>query len=112
MLWGGECYKVYSLLPLSGVRKWGFWLILFLHPPLSHRPFLLTTTSQFQSMTVYVLQERSFFRFLSVMDSDLANRARLQECDFWGGTFHSACYPRKPRGGSIELDTKALAIRQ
>lgn len=58
-------------------------------------------------MTVDVLQKPSFFRFLSAIDSDLANRARLQSCNFCGGTLHSACYRRKPRGGSFELGATA-----
>jgi len=63
-------------------------------------------------MTVNVLQKPSFFRFLSAIDSDLASRARLQGCSFCGGTLHSACYPRKPRGWSVELETTAPTIRQ
>lgn len=38
--------------------------------------------------------------------------ARIQGCGFCGGALHSACYPRKPRGGSIELETTAPTIRQ
>ena len=56
-------------------------------------------------MTINVLQTPRFFQFLSAIDSDLASRARLQGCSFCGGTLHSACYPRKPRGGSVELET-------
>lgn len=63
-------------------------------------------------MTPNVLQQRSFFQFLSAIDSDLASRARMQGCSFCGGALHSACYPRKPRGGSVELDTTAPITRQ
>ena len=63
-------------------------------------------------MTVNVLQKPSFFRFLSAIDSDLASRARLQGCSFCGGTLHSACYPRKPRGGSVEFEATASTMRQ
>ena len=63
-------------------------------------------------MTSHALQNPSFFRFLSIIDSDLASRARLQGCSFCGGTLHSACYPRKPRGGSVEFEATAPKIRQ
>ena len=63
-------------------------------------------------MTSHALQNPSFFRFLSIIDSDLASRARLQGCSFCGGVFQSACYPRKPRGWSVELETTAPTIRQ
>jgi hypothetical protein len=63
-------------------------------------------------MTVNVLQKPSFFRFLSAIDSDLASRARLQCCSFCGGVLHSACYPCKPRGGSVELEATAPTMRQ
>ena len=63
-------------------------------------------------MTVNVLQKPSLFRFLSAIDSDLASRARLQGCSFCGGTLHSACYPRKPRGGSVEFEATAPTMRQ
>ena len=63
-------------------------------------------------MTVNVLQKSSFFRFLSAIDSDLASRARLQGCSFCGCPLHSACYPRKPRGGSMEFEATAPTMRQ
>jgi hypothetical protein len=63
-------------------------------------------------MTSHALQNPGFFRFLSIIDSDLASRARLQGCSFCGGTLHSACYPRKPRGGSVEFEATAPKIRQ
>jgi hypothetical protein len=62
-------------------------------------------------MTINVLHKPSFFQFLSAIDSDLASRARLQGCSFCGGTLHSACYPRKPRG-SVEVETTAETTRQ
>ena len=67
---------------------------------------------QDQTMTNNVLQKPSFFRFLSAIDSDLASRVRLQGCSFCGGVLHSACYPRKPRSGSVELETTAPTMRQ
>ena len=66
---------------------------------------------QNQTMTNNVLQKPSFFRFLSAIDSDLASRAQLQGCSFCGGTLHSACYPRKPRGGSVEFEATAPTLR-
>lgn len=63
-------------------------------------------------MTANALQQRSFFRFLSAIDSDLANRVRMEGCSFCGSVLHSACYPRKPRGGSVDLDTTTPTTRQ
>ena len=63
-------------------------------------------------MTANALQHPSYFQFLVAIDSDLASRARMQGCSFCGGTLHSACYPRKPRGGSVELATTAATTRQ
>jgi hypothetical protein len=55
-------------------------------------------------MNVNAFQHPGFFQFLAAIDSDLASRARMLGCSFCGGTLHSACYPRKPRGGSVELE--------
>ena len=63
-------------------------------------------------MTSNILQQPSFFQFLAAIDSDLASRARMKGCSFCGGALHSACYPRKPRGGSVELETTAATTRQ
>ena len=63
-------------------------------------------------MIANVIQEPSFFQFLAAIDADLASRVRLQGCSFCGGVLHSACYPRKPRSGSVELETTAPTMRQ
>ena len=54
----------------------------------------------------------AFFQFLAAIDSHLASRTRMQGCSFCGGVLHSACYPHKPRGGSVELETTAPTMRQ
>lgn len=53
-------------------------------------------------MTANTFQKPGFFQFLAAIDTDLASRARMQGCRFCGGALHSACYPRKPRGGAVE----------
>jgi hypothetical protein len=63
-------------------------------------------------MTIHALQNPRFFRYLSAIDSDLASRVRLRGCSFCGGVLHSACYPRKLRSGSVELETMAPTMRQ
>lgn len=63
-------------------------------------------------MTANALQQPSLFQFLAAIDSDLASRARMQGCSFCGGALHSACYPRKPRGGSMELEPAGATTRQ
>jgi hypothetical protein len=44
----------------------------------------------------------SFWSFLFTIDQDLGETARKQGCPC-GGRLHSANYPRKPRGTSVEL---------
>jgi hypothetical protein len=63
-------------------------------------------------MIANVIQEPSFFQFLAAIDADLASRTRIRGCGFCGGVLHSACYPRKPRGGSVELETTTPTMRQ
>jgi len=63
-------------------------------------------------MTIHALQNPSFFWFLSAIDADLASRTRIRGCGFCGGVLHSACYPRKRRGGSVELETTTPTMRQ
>lgn len=46
-----------------------------------------------------VLADRSFFRFLTTCDADLAEAARSGGCPRCRGRLHRAVYPRKPRGG-------------
>ena len=58
------------------------------------------------------LQQPGFFQFLQAIDSDLANQARLKGCNFCGGILHSACYPRKPRGGSMDPNAISATTRQ
>ena len=52
-------------------------------------------------MTVNTFEQPGFLQFLAAIDTDLASRARMQGCRFCGGALHSACYPRKPRGGAV-----------
>jgi hypothetical protein len=52
-------------------------------------------------MTVNTFEQTGFLQFLAAIDTDLASRARMQGCRFCGGALHSACYPRKPRGGAV-----------
>ena len=49
-----------------------------------------------------LLRDTRFFELLTVLDSDLADQARLQGCPC-GGRLHQAHYPRKPRGGPADL---------
>jgi hypothetical protein len=46
-------------------------------------------------------QNPNFYQLLLRIDQDYAGQARAQGCHC-GGTLHSACYPRKPRGISCE----------
>lgn len=45
-----------------------------------------------------LLQDPAFFRFLSLIDAELAEEARLGRCPRCGGSLHVADFPRKPRG--------------
>ncbi len=47
-------------------------------------------------------QRASFWSFLFTIDQDLAETTRKQGCPC-GGRLHSANYPRKPRGTSIQF---------
>lgn len=49
-----------------------------------------------------LLRDTSFFELLYDLDCDLAEEARAQGCPC-GGRLHQAHYPRKPRGGPVEL---------
>ena len=71
-----------------------------------------STTSQDLSMIANVIQEPSPFQFLTAIEADLACRTRLRGSGFCGDVPHRACYPRKPRGGSVELETKIPTMRQ
>lgn len=72
----------------------------------------LSTTSQDISMIANVIQEPRFFQFLAAIDSDLVSRTRMQGCSFCGDVLHSACYPLKPQGRSVELETTAPTMRK
>ncbi len=50
-----------------------------------------------------LLRDSSFFELLLRMDEDLGAEVRQGGCPFCGGVLHSARYPRKPRGGPVEL---------
>ena len=45
-----------------------------------------------------LLQDPSFFRFLSHIDAELAEKAREGRCPRCNGPLHVADFPRKPRG--------------
>lgn len=48
------------------------------------------------------MSEASFYDFLERIDEDLAEAARQQGCEC-AGVLHRASYPRKPRGGPLDL---------
>jgi hypothetical protein len=48
------------------------------------------------------MTDARLYRVLQQIDEDLAARARAAGCPC-GGVLHSACYPRKPRGGPADL---------
>jgi hypothetical protein len=50
-----------------------------------------------------LLADATFHQLLLACDADLAEAARAGRCALCGGTLHSACYPRKPRGRSCRL---------
>jgi hypothetical protein len=50
-----------------------------------------------------LLGDASFYEQLLRFDEDLAEQARASGCPC-GGRLHSAKYPRKPRGGPVDLD--------
>jgi hypothetical protein len=45
-----------------------------------------------------VLQDPTFFRFLSKIDREFAAATRAERCAGCGGPLHVSDYPRKPRG--------------
>lgn len=55
-------------------------------------------------MYLSVLQDSRLYAFLMQVDRDLASRAQQSKCRFCGGTLHSACYLRKPRGLPAGVD--------
>ena len=50
-----------------------------------------------------LLADATFHQLLLACDGDLADMARAGRCGLCGGTLHSACYPRKPRGRPCRL---------
>jgi hypothetical protein len=50
-----------------------------------------------------LLADATFHQLLLAFDADLADAARAERCALCGGTLHSACYPRKPRGRLCRL---------
>ena len=50
-----------------------------------------------------LLQSEAFFAFLLKCDQDIARVARQGGCPLCGGPLHQANFPRKPRGGAIEI---------
>ncbi|HUJ36818.1 MAG TPA: hypothetical protein VLW88_03975 [Hyphomicrobium sp.] len=50
-----------------------------------------------------LLADATFHQLLLACDADLAEAARAGRCALCGGTLHSACYPRKPRGRPCRL---------
>jgi hypothetical protein len=50
-----------------------------------------------------LLADATFHQPLLACDGDLAVMARAGRCGLCGGTLHSACYPRKPRGRPCRL---------
>jgi hypothetical protein len=49
------------------------------------------------------LADARLYEMLADIDADLAETARRAGCLVCGGVLHSACFPRKPRGGPDEL---------
>ena len=45
-----------------------------------------------------------FYRYLLLIDQDIAADVRSKGCQYCGGVLHSACYPRKPHGIRSVLD--------
>ena len=63
-------------------------------------------------MTDATAQHPKLFHFLSAIDGDLAAKSRVQGCGFCGGLLHSARYPRKPRGGPMQVPAVSPTTRQ
>ena len=50
------------------------------------------------------LNDSRFYRYLFLIDQDIASDAQSSGCPYCGGVLHSARYPRKPRGIRSALD--------
>lgn len=50
-----------------------------------------------------LLQDKAFFAFLFQCDQDIAREARRGRCPLCGGPLHQGNFPRKPRGGGIQI---------
>jgi hypothetical protein len=53
-----------------------------------------------------LLRNAHFFEFLFRCDQDMAAEARQGGCPRCGGRLHQANYPRKPRGGAVEIGSR------
>ena len=51
------------------------------------------------------LNDSRFYRYLFLIDQDIAFDVQSSGCPYCGGVLHSARYPRKPRGIRAVLDT-------
>ena len=51
-----------------------------------------------------ILNDPKLYTFLLQIDEDLASATREKGCPHCGGILHSARYPRKPQGLSVDLD--------
>ncbi len=70
------------------------------------RPILLIIRSFRGGVPFLVLTwlaDARLYDVLADIDADLAETARKAGCRICGGMLHSACFPRKPRGGPAEL---------
>ena len=63
-------------------------------------------------MTDATAQHPKLFHFLTAIDGDLAAKSRVQGCGFCGGLLHSARYPRKPRGGPMQVPAASGVLRR
>ena len=50
------------------------------------------------------LNDSRFYRYLFLIDQDIAADVQSDGCQYCGGVLHSACYPRKPHGIRSVLD--------
>ena len=52
------------------------------------------------------INDPRLYAFLLQIDKDLASETREKGCPHCGGVLHSACYPRKPMGLSVPIDSR------
>lgn len=53
-----------------------------------------------------LLQDKAFFAFLFQCDQEMAREVQQGRCPHCGGPLHQANFPRKPRGGAIEIGSR------